>query len=375
MSPPKVFIQHLRLTGFRSYPALDIEPGSGPVVFFGQNGAGKTNILEAVSLLSPGRGLRKAQTRDLFHTQDEITAASWGIVAGIETPNGEVKAASGDVPGAPTRRQVRIDSKQVSALDLARMVSVMWLTPAQDGLFTGGASDRRGFLDRFVMAHLPDHGRHSNIYEKARRERNRLFSDDIRDDRWCEILERKMASSAAEIARGRVQTLDRLSAEIENAPDTVFPKARIHIEGRWEDLARDNSDINDLAQQIFEDLKEARMGDRRAGRTRFGIHKSDMVVYHAQKNMLAALSSTGEQKALLTGLFLAQARALLDRAPILLLDEIGAHLDPVRRAALSEHVLDLGLQTWMTGTDRDLFEGFEGKAKIFEVLDGQVGIV
>ena len=365
-------IASLRLTDFRSYSSLDIALTGAPVVLFGPNGAGKTNLLEAVSFLSPGRGLRRAKMEDLARREGETTAPAWGINAQVD----DTRVSIGQVPEHPKRRIIRIDGKNATGPRLAELLTLMWLTPTQDRLFTGPASDRRKFLDRFSLVHAPSHGLSSIRYEKARSERNRLLSDGITDRGWYDALEADMAMQGAHIAQARAITATRLTEEIETRAaakdDDVFPKAIVTLEGEAEEQFQGGQSFDDVENFIREALAADRPLDQRAGRTLRGVHKSDLKVRHAEKNMPAQDCSTGEQKALLIGLTLAHARAQADKSPLLLLDEVAAHLDINRRAALIEELIALGTQIFMTGTDASLFEAFNDRAQMFEVKDGKV---
>ncbi len=361
-------IAQLRLTDFRSYGALDVTLSPGAVIFFGPNGAGKTNLLEAISLLSPGRGLRRAGPDKLARTEGGVTAPAWGINAELTDAT---RISVGQIPEQPRRRQLRIDGKTATGGQLAKLLSVMWLTPAQDRLFTGPASDRRKFLDRFALAHRPGHGIATLRYEKARSERNRLLSDGINDIGWYEALETDMAIRGAEIAEARVITAKALQAEVDSR-QSAFPKFKMAVDGFVEALILGGASRDEAEIHFREHLAETRPVDRRAGRTLTGPHKSDFELTHSGKAMPAGLCSTGEQKALLIGLVLSQARALKDRQPILLLDEIAAHLDAERRAALARELFDLNMQVFLTGTDQHLFSEYAGQAQIFEVIDGNL---
>lgn len=368
------YIEHLRLTDFRCYDALDVSFTGAPVVLFGANGAGKTNLLEAVSFLSPGRGLRRAKVDDLARRFGENIAPTWGITAHLGGTQDAVKLAVGQVPEQPRRRLIRIDDKAVSSTALADHMTMMWLTPAQDRLFVGPSSDRRKFLDRFTLVHTPSHGFSSLRYEKLRSERNRLLSEGINDPAWYDALETDMAEHGASIAIARAKTVNHLIGELDDQVDSAFPRAGLALEGEAENHAQNGWDTDEISDFIRSNLHNNRPVDMRAGRTLSGIHKSDLRVTHLDKNMPAADCSTGEQKALLISLILAHARAQADRVPILLLDEVAAHLDVHRRAALIEHLLALGTQLFMTGTDQDLFEAFQGRAEMFEVSEGQLQI-
>ena len=362
------FIKSLLLSDFRSYPALDVSFDGRPVVLYGDNGAGKTNLLEAVSLLSPGRGLRRAKLLDLARRESDQVCDTWAVAAklGLE----DINVGTGSVQGAPNRRQMRMDGKTVSGPDLAKHISINWLTPAQDRLFTGPASDRRKFFDRLCLIHKPSHGRTFLAYEKSRAERGRLFADGIDDPYWFDALETDMAERGAKIALARWQVLEMLRSEITARPEGSFPKAELALEGEAEALYAAGAEELEVVEYIKTNLAKDRALDARAGRTLRGIHKSDLLVTHIEKSVAAAHCSTGEQKALLIGLILAHARSQSGRPPLLLLDEVAAHLDEYRRAALIEELLELRTQVFMTGTDANLFSAFAGRAQVFEVVDG-----
>jgi DNA replication and repair protein RecF len=363
------YIEKLRLIDFRSYKHLDAPLTAAPVVLFGANGAGKTNLLEAISFLSPGRGLRRAKVDEVTRRDNGAAAPAWGVTAqlgGLDIP---VKLAVGQLPEYPRRRHIRIDDKAASGTELAHYMTMMWLTPAQDRLFVGPSSDRRKFLDRFTLVHTPSHGFASLRYEKLRSERNRLLSEGVNDAFWYDALETDMAEHGAKIAMARAKTVNLLIAELSDWPDSAFPRASLALDGAAEIHAQNGWDETEINQFICQSLSDGRGLDMRAGRTLSGVHRSDFKITHVDKNMPAADCSTGEQKALLISLILAHARAQAEQSPILLLDEVAAHLDRDRRAALIEHLLALGTQLFMTGTDASLFEAFAGRAQIFEVKD------
>ncbi len=366
------YISRLRLTDFRNYTAQDVEFSGRPVVLFGANGSGKTNLLEALSFLSPGRGLRRASVSDLARRNADTQAAAWGINADLVGDADVTRLSVGQVPEYPRRRLVRIDGENATGSELAQFLSLIWLIPAQDRLFTGPASDRRKFLDRFTLAHFPDHGTNVLQYEKARTQRGRLLSDQHQDPSWYDAYEQKMAQTGAKIADHRSKTLVKLIDEIERAHDSAFPKAMLTLNGTAEEMCQSGLALQDVEAQIYDDLRSNRDRDMRAGRTLSGVHRSDLHVNHAPKSMPAAQCSTGEQKALLTGLVLAQARAVKGRTPLILLDEVAAHLDEHRRAALVEELVSLGTQVFMTGTDAHLFQDFDGRADVYEVSNGAV---
>ena len=366
-------IASLRLIDFRSYTALDVSFQAGAIALYGPNGAGKTNLLEAISLLSPGRGLRRAKTDLLARVEDGRARPAWGINATLREDEDvdPSRISIGQVPENPRRRLLKIDGKAATGPELARRLSMLWLTPAQDRLFTGPASDRRKFIDRFALAFAPDHGSNAIRFEKARTERNRLLSDGITDRAWYEAIEADLSKFGALVAQARTMTIKNLQAESASR-ETIFPPSLIGLNGTLEDQFFDGVDLSTIADGYRAQLAQERQTDMRAGRTLIGPHRTEIHVTHKTKAMPAALCSTGEQKALLIGLILAQARALTDKCPILLLDEVAAHLDSVRRAALAEELLDLNLQVFMTGTDQNLFSDFGNKAQILRVTEGQL---
>ncbi|WP_395612390.1 DNA replication/repair protein RecF [Allosphingosinicella sp.] len=330
-------VTRLSLTDFRSYADALLAPGPGFVILTGENGAGKTNVLEAVSLLSPGRGLRGAALVDMARKGG---AGGFAVAARI----GDVDVGTGTVAAAPERRQVRINGAPASANSLSEWLSVLWLTPAMDRLFADAASGRRRFLDRLVLALHPDHAMHSTRYDAAMRARNKLLAEEGPwDAAWLDALEARMAEHGATIAEARAVTVVALAERLAAAPEGPFARALIALEG------------GEPAP-----LAPARARDAAAGRTLAGPHRADFVVTHSAKNQPAGLCSTGEQKALLIGLILAHADLVAERTqrrPILLLDEIAAHLDPLRRGALFARLAEAGGQVWMTGTEPALFSG------------------
>ncbi|MER2605065.1 MAG: DNA replication/repair protein RecF [Siculibacillus sp.] len=373
----RVAVRDLRLVDFRNYPALSLASDGRHVVLAGENGAGKTNVLEALSLLSPGRGLRRARLDEMSRQGGE---GAWSVFARLDGPDGEVRLGTGsdDVGAEETRtRRVRVDGEPArSADDLLDFVRVLWLTPAMDGLFTGPAAERRRFLDRLVLAVDPGHGARVSAFEKAMRGRNRLLEDDRLDLDWLAAIEAQMAELGVAVAAARVETvscLERLIAA--TRADAPFPHAELALEGEIEALVAGGG-----PSAIAEDAYRARLADGRrrdkaAGRTLDGPHRADLAVHHGPKTMPAALSSTGEQKALLLGLVLAHARLVGEvtgRAPLLLLDEVAAHLDPRRRGELFDVVEALGSQCWMTGTDAGAFAALGERAEVFEVNGGRM---
>jgi len=347
-------VSRLSLTNFRSYPSALIEPGPGFVLLSGDNGAGKTNLLEAVSLLSPGRGLRGVPLSEMARMDG---GGGFAVAARL----GDVEIGTGAQANAPERRQVRINTAPASVNSLSEWLSVLWLTPAMDRLFLGSAGDRRRFLDRLVMALEPSHAHRSSRYEAAMRARNKLLSGDApADPSWLAALEQQMAEHGIAIGAARARAVTELEHRLEGAPEDEFARAAIQL-GGW--------DQADLASQ----LRDSRGRDAAAGRATVGPHRQDLLVSHRVKQMEAARSSTGEQKALLLGLVLAHAELVAERRgepPILLLDEVAAHLDPKRRAALFAR-LEGREQVWMTATETALFEGIRRAAR-FHVEAGSV---
>jgi DNA replication and repair protein RecF len=351
-----VHVARLTLTDFRSYPQITLGVAAGFVVLTGENGAGKTNLLEAVSLLSPGRGLRGATLGEMARQSGPGGFAVAAVVAG------DVEIGTGASATAPERRLVRINGAAAAATALSEYLSVSWLTPAMDRLFGEGASGRRRFLDRLVLALEPGHGRHAARYEAAMRARNKLLAEpDGADPAWLAALEAGMAEHGVAIAEARVRTVTALGERLADAPPGPFARAGLALAG-WSG--------GDLAAE----LRAGRGRDAAAGRTLAGPHRTDLAVTHLEKAQPAERCSTGEQKALLLGLVLAHADLVAERAgqpPILLLDEVAAHLDPRRRAALFERLAGGGGQVWMTGTEAGLFAE-AGAATRLIVADGAV---
>ena len=373
-------ITALKLTSFRNYKSLnlDLEPKS--VVLAGPNGSGKTNLLEAVSYLSPGRGLRRAQYVDVGLTREKGGDGLWAVATSLETENGDTEIGTGLslLDGVPDKsRRIRIDRQQVKSGDaLTEYVRVLWLTPAMDGLFTGSAGDRRRFLDRLVLALDPTHGRRVNDFDKAVRNRNKVLEEAFDNSSWLDAAEMQIAELGTAITAARHEILALLSTEVEksSAMTEHFPQALLELEGTVDDLVRTHlaTDAEDAYRSL---LQQSRRRDRAAGRTLEGPHRSDLLVRHAEKDMAARLCSTGEQKALLIGIVLAHAKlvgTIAGMAPIVLLDEVAAHLDLFRRAALFDVLEALNCQAFMTGTDRDLFADLGDRAQFLHIENGTV---
>ncbi|TSE13292.1 DNA replication/repair protein RecF [Mesorhizobium intechi] len=373
--PAQTHISKLTLTNFRNYAALAIDLAPGAVVFSGDNGAGKTNLLEAISLLTPGRGLRRAPYADVAREGGD---GGFALHARLDGPDGQVEIGTGISAGeGEGGRRVRINGATArSAEDMLEWLRVVWLTPAMDALFTGPAADRRRFLDRLVLAIDPGHGQRALDYEKAMRGRNRLLTDGSRDDRWFEAIETQMAETGVAIAAARAELVRLLAAMIDRLPDTgPFPQADISLSGDLE-AEVSSAPAVDVEERFRRALAGGRDRDRAAGRTLEGPHRSDLLVRHRPKAMPAELCSTGEQKALLVGIVLSHARLtgeMSGMTPILLLDEIAAHLDGGRRAALFSILEELNCQAFMTGTDAALFSSLKGRAQFLTVDHGTVG--
>lgn len=387
-----LWVERLALTNFRGYAQATIETGPEPQVIAGANGAGKTNLLEALSLLSPGQGMRRVPFAEIPRAAGD---GGFAVAAKVHTLNGAADIGTGLLPGA-TRKQrndddgeggsarvgriVRIDGiSQSGSGILADYLEIVWVTPAMDGLFTGPASDRRRFLDRLILCFDPAYRTIAGRFERAMTSRNRLLSDGVRDNAQLSSFERVMAETGIAVAAARLEAVSAMAAVVQRRkardPNSAFPWSEFKLEGRIEDdiAAMPAVEAEDTYARV---LRETRERDRAASRTLDGPHRSDLAVGHGPKAMPARLCSTGEQKALLLGLVLAHAELLTERqegaAPVLLLDEITAHLDEHRRAALFAEILHLKAQAWMTGTDAHAFDALAGKARFWRVDEAQI---
>jgi DNA replication and repair protein RecF len=352
-------VRSLALSQFRSHRKLALQVDARPVAIWGPNGAGKTNLLEALSLLSPGRGLRRASAEEMGRRAENV---GWRVRAEIDSLGYRHEIETTALPGAP--RSVSIDGKTAPQLALGRLARVVWLVPAMDRLWTEAADGRRRFLDRIVLSLEPKHGDAVLDYEKAMRDRNRLLKDMVRDTAWYGALEARMAQAGSTITRNRLSALARIGAAQDGAA-TSFPAAELTLEPGEGGL---HTDPDALANA----LADGRRADMRAGRTLIGPHRSDLGAVYTSKGVAARDCSTGEQKALLLSLVLSNARALAQdfgAPPLLLLDEVAAHLDATRRAALYDEITALGAQAWMTGTGPDLFTGLRDRAQYLEVTE------
>lgn len=376
-----IVIHKINLTAFRSYDALRLDTcGAAQVILTGLNGAGKTNVLEALSLLIPGKGLRGADFAEIKNrTADAQT--QWAVAADVETAAGErLRIGTGTSHTAKTR-SVRIDGKDVKNVStLAKHLSAVWLTPQMDRIFQEGAAARRRFLDRLVFAFQPDHAAHLSRYEKNMRERLKVLQAPARPDaQWLDVLESNMAADAVAIAAARIDTIERLTAQVADVlsdhtgmSSGIFPAPALSVQGAVEAQVMQGAAL--AAEDHFrEHLFTSRGLDAAAGRTLVGVHRSDFAVTYAEKNMAAAACSTGEQKGLLVSIVLAHAAAMQAQkgyVPLILLDEVAAHLDTRRRAALFERLAAIPAQVWLTGTDSADFARFAASGCFFEVTPG-----
>jgi DNA replication and repair protein RecF len=369
-------ILKLTLTNFRNYHAAALEAEAKTIVLVGPNGAGKTNLIEAISFFTPGRGLRRAMLDEVAFSEGD---GAWAVAAEIEGALGLATLGTGiERPledAAATLRRYRIDREPVaSAAAFADHLRVVWLVPAMDGLFTGAPSERRRFLDRLVLAVDAEHGSRVNALERSLRSRNRLLEDPRPDAHWLDAVEHETAELAVAVAGLRVETMQRLAAGLANRKSSAFPAAEIALSGWMEQLIPDHP-AAEIEERYRAVLRDNRAQDAAAGRTLDGPHLTDLKVTYADKRTPAADASTGEQKALLIGLVLAHARLIAEMtglSPILLLDEVVAHLDPMRRGALQAELAQLGGQVWMTGADPALFAELGDDAELVEVSSGQL---
>lgn len=367
-------VRRLNLHNFRNYHTASLEADAATMALVGPNGAGKTNLIEAISFLAPGRGLRRATLNEVAFNEGD---GSWAVAAEIEGALGLATLGTGIEPpiedDATPQRQYRIDRESVpSAAAFADHLRVIWLVPAMDSLFTGAPSERRRFLDRLTLAVDAEHAGRVNALERSLRSRNRLLEDARVDTHWLEAVEHETAELAVAVAGLRIETVRRLEAVLDKRKRSPFPPVEIAIDGWLEQLIpmHPASEVEERYRAV---LRDNRGRDAAAGRTLDGPHLSDLKVVYAAKGIPAADASTGEQKALLIGLVLAHARLLSEMtgaAPVLLLDEVLAHLDPARRLALNRELTELGAQTWMTGADSALFREIESPATVIEVKSG-----
>jgi DNA replication and repair protein RecF len=378
-APAVLAVRQLRLSDFRNYRQLRLECGPGPMVLVGPNGAGKTNLLEALSFLVPGRGLRRARLDEICRRSRsaEPDAAGWAVAATLDTPDGRLAIGTGLEPvraEGSLRRAVRIDGRPApSQTALGQHVAAVWLTPQLDRLFLDGPGERRRFLDRLVIALHPQHAGDAAAYDNALRQRSRLLTEGSRDPHWLGALEDAMARHGVALAANRADTVQRLDAAARLGVGP-FPRATLGMAGDIDGWLAALPAL-DAEDRLRAELAANRLRDAESGTTYRGPHRSDLAVRHLDLDLPAAEGSTGQQKALLVSIALAHARLVaLSRGspPLLLLDEIAAHLDAERRAALFDEVVALGVQSWMTGTDAELFAPLAGRAQILRVTDGSI---
>ena len=357
-------LDRISLSNFRNHAETAID-GTGRLnLLVGGNGAGKTNILEALSLLAPGRGMRRAALADMARQDGPGGFAIGASLAHDNVGDEPVRIGTYTEAAQPGRRRVRINSAETSAVSLGEWIAIGWLTPAMDGLFTGPAQDRRRYMDRLALALDPEHASHANRYEAALRERNRLLGEDREPDpAWLDAIEKQLAEHGDALSAGRARLVDAMMAEIVAQPEAPFPRPALSY-----------APGGPLGfEALSQALHDGRRRDRAAQRTLTGPHRDDLDVLYAAKRMQAAACSTGEQKALLLAMTLAHAAlAARGRASLLLLDEVAAHLDPDRRVALFDRLRGGGAQVWMTGTETAPFEAIAGEASVWEVRDGAI---
>ena len=371
-------VTRLVLTRFRNYgsASLSLDADHPFICLTGVNGAGKTNVLEAVSMLAPGRGLRGSAARDMMQ-QGQTVPEGWAVAARLDLNGTERKAGTGLENLETGRRIIRIDGDtQSNSSALGEDWSILWLTPQMDRLFAEGPSARRRFLDRLTLALYPDHGSQVAAYEKAMRERNRMLSEGMADPTWFKLVEGRIATHGVAVAAARADMVAALQAESDGGDEALgFVAADIALDGDIEAALTAGDKASDCEDLFQEALAQNREDDRRTGRQALGPHRSDLKVTYRAKNMAAELSSTGEQKALLTSLLLAQSRLikrLRGSAPILLLDEAAAHLDKARRNALFSVLESLETQVWITGTDPEIFSPLRSNGLFYQVADGSL---
>ena len=349
----------LTLSYFRSHKRAELELDGRPVAIYGANGAGKTNILEAVSLFSPGRGLRRAGAADMARRSEDV---GWKLSGQLQAANQIYEIDIWSEGGAA--RQIRIDGKAANQIALGKISRVVWLIPAMDRLWIEAAEGRRRFLDRIVLSFDPSHAEASLTYEKSMRERNRLLKEQVRDPAWYRVLEGQMAEAGNRVHQARMLAIENLQVAQAGA-ETAFPTAEL-------ELIQNEGSMPGSEDDLREALAESRFRDLAAGRTLVGPHRSDLIGTYVAKGVAAKECSTGEQKALLVSLILANARALAQRdgaPPMLLLDEVAAHLDADRCAALYDEICGLGAQAWMTGTGPEMFAALGDRAQMLEVTE------
>ena len=371
--PFRLSVERVLLTQFRSYANLVLEVGPGPIVLIGGNGAGKTNLLEALSLLAPGRGLRGARAVDMRRQGAE--GKVWGVAVELCTAGGGIQIGTGSSNGSEGPREVRVQGAHSSSQDgLAGQLHVVWLTPQMDRIFIGSPADRRRFFDRLVVGFDPNHSARLGAYQRTLGERARILRYRRHDTEWLDALERTMSESAVAIAAARNEALWRLNIALASPLGSLFPPAKLELVGIAEGWLQDMPAL-EVEEQLLKAFAAARAEDAEKGGSIVGPHRTDLSVTHVAKEIAAEHCSTGEQKMLLVSIILAHGHAqskLFGQTPLILLDEIMAHLDQAHRSALTEALCALGSQVWMTGTSDELFLKFGSRAQFLCVSDGAV---
>ena len=369
----RLAVERLSLTNFRSYKSLSLDVSPEPVVLTGANGAGKTNLLEALSLLAPGSGLRRARLADF--RQRGGGSEGWAVAATLGGPNGSIRIGTGEVAGTPGRRSVRIDGTDVSGQNsLAERLHVIWLTPRMDRLFVDAPSGRRRFLDRLVAGFDPGHGRRVAAYQRCMRERSQMLKAYRLDLSWLKAIEETISEYAVAVTAARCDTVARLNILLKAPFGSLFPAANISLEGSVESWLTEMPAVA-VEDQLREALGRSRTRDREAGSVTLGPHRTDVLVRHTDYDRPAAQCSTGEQKMLLVAIVLAHARAQAEssgQTPLMLLDEAMAHLDACHRRYLVDALCELGAQAWLTGVEADLFSSFSARAQFLSIDGGRV---
>lgn len=365
-------VKRLSLSNFRNYEHLDLTTGPENIVITGKNGAGKTTLLEAVSLLVPGRGIRNARIGDM---RRQNSPEAWAVFASLSTPDGDISVGTGmETSGNRDKRTVKIEGKiKRGQAELAKHFSLCHLTPQMDRIFLEGSTARRSYLDRLTAIFYSDHPKHTAIYEHAKSERRKILAMYHPDEAWIEVLENRMARHAVAIAAARKEAVQHIQESIDKGTSS-FPKAVLTITGFVEELLNKTTALS-AEEEFCQRLKQSRPADKETGRANIGTHRSDFLVYHTGRNMLADLCSTGEQKALLISITLASARAKKQwsgASPVLLLDEIIAHLDITKRGEFFDELLSLSAQGWLTSTDSSFFKELQGKARFLTVENSVV---
>jgi DNA replication and repair protein RecF len=358
-----IFLQKLQLTNYRNFKNFEISVGNNPVILIGENGSGKTNILEAISLFSPGKGLRSARLDEICHNESDYGAVN--VLLQSKVGPAEISTKLGREAG---RRYTEFNGAKIQNNELTKFSTIIWLTPQMDGLFSAGIGERRKFFDRIVYNFIPSHAITVGKYEHYMQERSRALLQDYPDTNWLKVIEEKMAELSIEITINRLGIIEKMQQAIDYL-DNDFPKAILSLGGLVENRMVQDSKT-EICYFIAKELLATRNRDKISNRTNFGVHRSDFVVTHKEKNIMAKLCSTGEQKSMLIALILAQVNYAIKEnisSPILLLDEVFVHLDNKRQQYLADYLLSVGLQTWITGTDSSAIGPLEHKAELIRL--------